>query len=389
MRKIVLKMVLHLLTSIGLLSLVLIGGFFVMRQLSFQSTLSLAEAVNQQGGISEMREVSLGGISQYIAIEGENRDNPVCLFLHGGPGLSLPYGVSSRHQVETVSSHCNVVYWDQRGAGKTYSQNKEAVDFTYAQLESDAKELIAYLREEFDQEKIYLIGYSWGSVLGLRLAAKIPEQLAGYFGLSQVVSSRDSERLLYDWLLDEFETTGRHQLVTQLKKLGLPPYQKESSQQAFQEVMTQSNAYVKWNEGLPNVNILNWIFQVLTCPDLSMTEAYDTLFRASNQTLTKSAYWEELQTVDLLEEIKEIKIPLYFATGAGDYICPVSLVERFVDQVSATEKDVLILEHSAHYFSEEDERKMYDWMKEKIKGSFLKQVEEDQTVGEIISNLLK
>jgi len=113
-RKIVLKMVLHLLTSIGLLSLVLIGGFFVMRQLSFQSTLSLAEAVNQQGGISEMREVSLGGISQYIAIEGENRDNPVCLFLHGGPGLSLPYGVSSRHQVETVSSHCNVVYWDQR-----------------------------------------------------------------------------------------------------------------------------------------------------------------------------------------------------------------------------------------------------------------------------------
>ena len=252
MRKIVLKMVLHLLTSIGLLSLVLIGGFFVMRQLSFQSTLSLAEAVNQQGGISEMREVSLGGISQYIAIEGENRDNPVCLFLHGGPGLSLPYGVSSRHQVETVSSHCNVVYWDQRGAGKTYSQNKEAVDFTYAQLESDAKELIAYLREEFDQEKIYLIGYSWGSVLGLRLAAKIPEQLAGYFGLSQVVSSRDSERLLYDWLLDEFETTGRHQLVTQLKKLGLPPYQKESSQQAFQEVMTQSNAYVKWNEGLPN-----------------------------------------------------------------------------------------------------------------------------------------
>ena len=382
-------MVLHLLTSIGLLSLVLIGGFFVMRQLSFQSTLSLAEAVNQQGGISEMREVSLGGISQYIAIEGENRDNPVCLFLHGGPGLSLPYGVSSRHQVETVSSHCNVVYWDQRGAGKTYSQNKEAVDFTYAQLESDAKELIAYLREEFDQEKIYLIGYSWGSVLGLRLAAKIPEQLAGYFGLSQVVSSRDSERLLYDWLLDEFETTGRHQLVTQLKKLGLPPYQKESSQQAFQEVMTQSNAYVKWNEGLPNVNILNWIFQVLTCPDLSMTEAYDTLFRASNQTLTKSAYWEELQTVDLLEEIKEIKIPLYFATGAGDYICPVSLVERFVDQVSATEKDVLILEHSAHYFSEEDERKMYDWMKEKIKGSFLKQVEEDQTVGEIISNLLK
>ena len=76
-------------------------------------------------------------------------DNPVCLFLHGGPGLSLPYGISSRHQLETISSHCTVVYWDQRGAGKTYSTNPSDVSFTYEQVEADAKELITYLRREF------------------------------------------------------------------------------------------------------------------------------------------------------------------------------------------------------------------------------------------------
>ncbi len=164
LRKILFKTVLHLLASVSLMFLIIIGGLFVMRQLSFQSTLAQADQLNKQGGISEMREVSLGGISQYIAIEGENRDNPVCLFLHGGPGLSLPYGISGRHQIETISSHCNVVYWDQRGAGKTFSDQKGDSDFTYEQLESDAKELIAYLREEFEQDKIYLVGYSWGSV---------------------------------------------------------------------------------------------------------------------------------------------------------------------------------------------------------------------------------
>lgn len=390
LRKILFKTVLHLLASVSLMFLIIIGGLFVMRQLSFQSTLAQADQLNKQGGISEMREVSLGGISQYIAIEGENRDNPVCLFLHGGPGLSLPYGISGRHQIETISSHCNVVYWDQRGAGKTFSDQKGDSDFTYEQLESDAKELIAYLREEFEQDKIYLVGYSWGSVLGLRLAKALPDQLAGYFGLSQVVNPKASERLLYEWLLEEFETTGHHHFITQLRQLGLPPYEKRSSQQAFQELLTQSNAYVKWNEGLPNVNVLQWFYQVFACPDLSIGEAYDTLFQASDKMLNQGNYWKQLQEVNLIEEIKQVQIPLYFVTGADDYICPVSLVEEFMNQVSSSEKELLVLEHSAHYFSVEDETKMYDWMKEKIKGAHTNETsDEEQTVGDVISNLLQ
>ena len=391
MKEVVLKMMIRCLISIGLMIFLISGGFFVMRQLFGQSILSSANELNHTGGISEVREVLLGDMLQYIAIEGENMDNPVCLFLHGGPGLSLPYGISSRHQLETISSHCTVVYWDQRGAGKTYSTNSSDVSFTYEQVEADAKELITYLRREFEVDQIYLIGYSWGSVLGMRLVHEIPEQLYAYFGLSQVVHPLQSEQVLYDWLLDEFESTGHHQLVSSLKQLGQPPYEQASSQETFQQILNQSNAYVKWREGLPNVNVLNWIRQVLACPDLTLKEAYDTLIGASHQTLKQSQYWSQLQAVNLFEEIKEVKIPIYFATGVDDYICSVSLLQSWVEQLQAPKKEVLILDNSAHYFSNEDESIIYQWMKDLIAKKFpqAEEAPDETTVGDIFSNLLQ
>lgn len=367
------------------------GGFFVMRQLFGQSILSSANELNRTSGISEVREVILGDIKQYIAIEGENVDNPICLFLHGGPGLSLPYGISSRHQMETINSHCTVVYWDQRGAGKTYSTNPSEVSFSYEQVEADAKALISYLRSEFEVDKLYLIGYSWGSVLGMRLVHAIPDQLYAYFGLSQVVYPLQSEQDLYEWLLNEFKSIGQTQSVLALKQLGPPPYEQLSAQETFQQILNESNAYVKWREGVPNVNVLNWIGQVLTCPDLTLKEAYDTLVRASQQTLKQSHYWSELQVVNLFEEIKEVKIPVYFATGIEDYICSVSLLQSWVEQLQAPKKEVLILDDSAHYFSSEDEERVYQWIKELIENKFPQTEEEleETTVEDILLNLLQ
>ncbi len=138
------------------------------------------------------------------------------------------------------------------------------------------------------------------------------------------------------------------------------------------------------------MNVLQWFYQVFACPDLSIGEAYDTLFQASDKMLNQGNYWKQLQEVNLIEEIKQVQIPLYFVTGADDYICPVSLVEEFMNQVSSSEKELLVLEHSAHYFSVEDETKMYDWMKEKIKGAHTNEAsDEEQTVGDVISNLLQ
>lgn len=262
---------------------------------------------------------------------------------------------------------------------------------TFEQVVEDAKQLIAYLIEVFNQDKIYLIGYSWGSVLGMQLVSEIPEQLHAYFGLSQVVNPSQSEKELYHWLIEEFTSMGDGEAVLVLKQLGAPPYNKESSEVTFQQLLTRSDAYVKWNEGLPNVNLLSWIIQAFSCPDLTWKEVYDTLIEASNVTL-KSDYWQQIQRVDLTQNISEVNLPLYFATSREDYICSLDLLQSWLEGLDAPKKEILILEDSAHYFSQTDEEKIYDWMKELIadKVSPDQETEKDEvTVESILSNLLQ
>lgn len=386
------KLLLRLFGVVMILIFLAVGCFLVIRHLMQESVISSANEMIHHGGISEIREVTLGGMDQYIAIEGESLDQPICLFLHGGPGLAVPYGISSRNYKETISSHCTVVYWDQRGAGKTYSQNPVVDTLSYHQLEEDAKELISYLIETFEKDKIYLIGYTWGSVLGLRLASKIPDQLYAYVGLSQVLNPSLSEKELYHWLIEDFTTEGKNQTALALKQLGEPPYQTESSYVTFQNIINQSNAYVKWTEGLPNVDVFSWIMQVLSSPNLTLKEAYDTLIQASNETLNQSEYWKELQHVNLLEEINEIKIPVYFANGVSDYICSTSLLQTWLNDLQAPKKELLILEESAHYFSTNDENRLYEWMKDMIAIRFPQNeaIEpEEESIETIISNLLE
>ncbi len=262
---------------------------------------------------------------------------------------------------------------------------------TFEQVVEDAKQLISYLIEAFDQDKIYLIGYSWGSVLGMELVSEIPEQLHAYFGLSQVVNPSQSQRQLYDWLIEEFTSVGNNQAALVLKQLGAPPYNKESSKATFQQLLTRSDAYVKWNEGLPNVNILSWMIQVFSCPDLTWKEAYDTLIKASSVTL-ESDYWQQIQRVDLTQQISGVNIPVYFAMSREDYICSLDLLQHWVEGLNAPKKEILILEDSAHYFSRTDEEEIYDWMKQLIvnKISPDQETEKDKvTVESILSNLLQ
>lgn len=369
MKKMIKKIVVRLLGIMIIIAFLVLGCLFVWRHLLQQSILSSAQEMVDQGGISEVQEVTLGGMKQYISIEGKRLDQPVCLFLHGGPGLAVPYGISGRNYQETLSSHCTVVYWDQRGSGKTYSETEEIESLNYAQLETDAVELIDYLRDTFKQDKIYLIGYTWGSVLGLRLAEKIPNQLHAYIGLSQVLSPSLSEKELYHWLIEEFRMEGETELAFALKQIGEPPYQSASVYEKFQKLMNQSNAYAKWTDGLPNVNVLSWILQVFSSPDLTLSEVYDTLIQASHEMLNKSEYWEELQHVNLLEEVNEVNIPVYFASGVNDYICSTELLKTWLEKLQAPQKEFLLLEESAHYFSTNDEKEIYEWLKEVIEDS--------------------
>lgn len=182
--------------------------------------------------ITSLEKVMLGNLNQYILIRGKNKNNPVLLFLHGGPG-SAQIGFAPRYQ-HSLEDDFVVVNWDQRGAGKSYSENIPKDTMTLEHFISDANELVDYLCHRFGRSKIFLVGHSWGSVLGSMLVYCYPEKFEAYIGIGQVVNMNDNERLSYQYVLKEAKKSNNKRAVKSLEGIGEPPYKNE-----IKDLMTQ------------------------------------------------------------------------------------------------------------------------------------------------------
>ena len=155
-------------------------------------------------GIDEAKAVEIGGIQQWITVRGRDRANPILLVLHGGPAApDLP----NRYLYEpSWADYFTVVQWDQRGGGKTFELNaqaKVAPTMTKERMIRDAEDVVAYLRTTYGKQKIFVLGHSWGSLLGLSLAERKPEWLHAYIGVGQIINMREGEKISYEWTLNE------------------------------------------------------------------------------------------------------------------------------------------------------------------------------------------
>lgn len=147
---------------------------------------SLQSKIDTNTGIQENIYITIGGIEQYLQIRGEDRDNPIILWLHGGPGFPLTY--LTYYYQPALEKDYTIACWEQRGCGRTFYRNKGGGNLTIEQLLADTDEVIDYLRERFGQEKIIIIGQSWGTVLGMDYINIHPEKVAAYIGVGQVTN---------------------------------------------------------------------------------------------------------------------------------------------------------------------------------------------------------
>ncbi len=174
-------------------------------------------------GIESMQKVRLGGIEQWISVRGRHRDNPILLFLHGGPSFTtMPASYSYATPWE---EYFTVVQWDQRGAGKTYRENdpkQVAPTMSRERIVGDAEELVSWLRKTYGKQKIVLVGHSWGSVLGVELAQRHPDWFYAYVGVGQVVDMQRSEAASYQTVLAMARKDGNTKAVNELQ--GIAPY---------------------------------------------------------------------------------------------------------------------------------------------------------------------
>jgi len=168
------------------------------------------------GSISEKIYVEINGVKQGMFIKGKDRTNPVLLYLHGG----MPdYFLTERYPTG-FEDYFTVCWWEQRGSGLSYSPNIPSNTMTPEQMIADTKEVTNYLRKRFGREKIYLMGHSGGTYIGIQAAARTPELYFAYIGVAQMSDQLRSEQLAYDYMLELYKKNGNTSMV---RKLGAAP----------------------------------------------------------------------------------------------------------------------------------------------------------------------
>ncbi|MBU9714475.1 alpha/beta hydrolase [Bacillus tamaricis] len=314
-----------------------------------------------EDGISSVEKITLGGIEQTILIQGTNPNNPILLFLHGGPSLPTP-GVSSRGQDYTITMNTKelvknfvVVFWDQRGTGKSYSKTIPKETMSVSQFISDANDLTDYLRGRFHVDKIFLAGHSWGSILGLSLAHRHPEKYYSYVGLSQIVNWCENDKLSLVWAKEEAKRRNNNKALRELESVGEPPFLESFKQWGvLRKWQNRFGTLVYTDETIKHPGIAKITLAMLHSKVYSILDLYRTFVKGFQLVYTQS-FIEEITTIDFKESVQEISIPITFIHGAKDNHVHIPLIEDYYEKIQAPKgKRLVFIEKSAHAFHPDD-----------------------------------
>jgi pimeloyl-ACP methyl ester carboxylesterase len=300
------------------------------------------------GSIATLEKVNINGSHQWISIRGKDMNKPVLLFLAGGPGGSQL--ATARFALAGLENHFVVVNWEQPGSGKSFDAVKRAT-LTPDRYIEDARTLTLILRERFSQEKIYVLGESWGSALGILLVQRYPNLYHAFIGTGQMVAFLENDMMCYDFALQLAEEKGDTQKVESLTHQGPPPYYGKDVAWKETAFLMDGFAYMNANPAIAD-NGAN------TFRDLAAIEygLYDKVswFRGVIDTL--GIVYPQLWNVDFREQATKLDVPIYFLIGRHDINAPTILTEQYFALLEAPHKQIVWFEHSGHtpWVSESD-----------------------------------
>lgn len=282
-------------------------------------------AITTPNRVEEAKYVKIGGIEQWITIRGEDRDNPVVLVLHGGPGdCTNPWGYAG---FRTWLESYTIVQWDQRGSGRTLGRNgKSSVEsVTIDRLVQDGVELADNLRTSLHKEKIILLGHSWGSVLGVLMAKKKPELFHAYVGTGQVSRPDGAYDVAFDALLAKARAVADDRAIAELREIGPPPY---NDGRGYQVQRRWSNLF----EG-GDFFIQSIVGFGLTAPGYTFADVNDWF---NGQGLSADRLIPEERAIALLPG--QFSMPVFVIQGAEDFTTPTSAAKSYVESIDAPSK---------------------------------------------------
>lgn len=310
--------------------------------------------------IDRKERIVLGGLKQTIHIWGMSPENPVVLFLHGGPGIPNRHGIARAHM--DILDDFTIVAWDQRGTGGSYF-GCDPASLTLEQLVSDCAELIDYLCKTLNKEKIFLLGGSWGTELGTFVCRDHPEKVAGYIGYGQVVNGIENENVSYAFAMEKARAANCAEDIAELERVG-PPVEGQYKP-AFEGLMTQRRIMKKYGGHSTKKGgyFKGTVLPILRSGELSLRDKIGT---AKGYKLCLSQMWPTIVHYDFIQEANTFQMPYYIFQGRKDNNTPASLVQAYYDVIQAPDKDLVWFENSAHGPLGEEPEKFKRLMREKF-----------------------
>ncbi|HVY28176.1 MAG TPA: alpha/beta hydrolase [Polyangiaceae bacterium] len=288
------------------------------------------------GSIAEAGYARLGGVDQFVMMRGLNRSNPPLILLHGGPGFSET--AFFRFYCAPLERFFTLIYWDQRGAGKSARSDVKPETLTVAQLLADLAELVDLTCRRLGHEQVTLFGHSWGSALGVLFAARAPERVAAYVGCGQIGDWAKGEKEFYDFTLAEARRRGHGRALRELEKMGPPPHSVEQ--------LLAARTWLSRFEGRMSPGAIWQVVRaVLGTPEASLWEVPHTM-RALHATL--AAMWPEVTRLDLNQLAPALAMPVFFLLGRHDHWVPSHVSQAYFEALQAPSKQLVWFEQSGH-----------------------------------------
>lgn len=319
------------------ITLLLIGGLTYRAVRQHWNAKALV--IRTPNRIEESMFVKIGGIDQWIQIRGENRDNPVMLILHGGPGSSyVPFTLTLR----SWERYFTVVQWDQRGAGKTYGRNDRTRDgdMTIDRMVQDGIEVTEFVRKRLHKKGVILLGHSWGTILGLPMVQRRADLFYAYVGTGQIVDMARNEAVSYDMVLKKARATTDEKAIKELERIGPPPY-KDLRSWAVKQRLIQTAPSTADDLFLAG----DFYTSALYAPDYSLKDTYD-FFAAIY--FSSTALIEKLMSYDARLLGVKFETPIFFFQGDSDVQTPTVLVEEYFASIEAPKEELVLLRGCGH-----------------------------------------
>jgi pimeloyl-ACP methyl ester carboxylesterase len=301
----------------------------------FAATPPIRDANGQPvpNSIASLEKVTINGTEQWITIRGHDVSRPILLNLGmGGPGGG---GFSTRSLYEPLEKDFLVVSWDEPGTGKAYHAAPIST-LTVDRFIEDAYTLTMYLRERFDQDKIYVYGVSWSSIIGIKLIQQHPELFYAYIGSGQMVNTTENDILGYEFALDYLAKKGDTRTLEALRRNGPPPYIGENVTGRYVAYLDELNVYM----GMPRLSVI-----VPIVPFFASEYGYvDKINHTRGIIDSFDAIYPQLKDLDFITQAPRLDVPVYFFAGRNDVNAMYTIVEEYYNVLEAPKKALIWLE---------------------------------------------